>query len=47
MFFPIELFRLGKMEKHPLKGNASIPMNVPASYQAVGNKVGSSACPIY
>lgn len=39
MFFPIELFRLGKMEKHPLKGNASIPMNVPASYQAVGNKV--------
>ncbi|XP_073975098.1 chloride channel protein 3 isoform X4 [Rhodnius prolixus] len=27
------------MEKHPLKGNASIPMNVPTSYQAVGDKV--------
>ncbi|XP_039286336.1 H(+)/Cl(-) exchange transporter 5 isoform X5 [Nilaparvata lugens] len=26
------------MEKHPLKGNASIPMSSPASYQAFGDK---------
>lgn len=37
--FRNESFPLGNMEKHPLKGNASIPMNVPASYQSVGDKL--------
>lgn len=37
--FRNESFALGNMEKHPLKGNASIPMNVPASYQSVGDKL--------
>lgn len=27
------------MEKDPLRGNASIPMSFPASYQAVGDQV--------
>jgi len=27
------------MEKDPLRGNASIPMTFPASYQAVGGQV--------
>jgi hypothetical protein len=27
------------MEKDPLKGNSSIPMSFPASYQAVGGQV--------
>jgi ureidoglycolate hydrolase len=35
------LYALEKMEKHPLKGNASIPMNIATSYQAVGDKVGT------
>uniref|UniRef100_A0A0A9YAH5 Chloride channel protein n=2 Tax=Lygus hesperus TaxID=30085 RepID=A0A0A9YAH5_LYGHE len=30
------------MEKHPLKGNASIPLNVPTTYQAVGEKVSTN-----
>lgn len=30
---------MGNMEKRPLKGNASIPMSVPASYQSVGDKL--------
>ncbi|XP_075230010.1 chloride channel protein 3 isoform X3 [Lycorma delicatula] len=36
--FLSELFPVSKMEKHPLKGNAAIPMNTPASYQAFGDK---------
>jgi hypothetical protein len=28
-----------RMEKDPLRGNASIPMSFPASYQAVGGQV--------
>jgi hypothetical protein len=27
------------MEKDPLRGNASIPMSYPATYQAVGGQV--------